>query len=109
MRSPHLIPFFTSRLPPLFALLACLAGTNAAVAQAQADLYYNGKWQATIVADDGKRQVSPLVITQFSGVWQGKVGSTGVGKKPCTATRFPITVQTSNDTNFDFTVWGSAV
>ncbi len=93
----------------LIALLAGTAFAQGAAAQAQPDILYNGKWSATIVAEGGKRQVSQLLLSGFSGTWLGKVDAVDNAKKPCTATKFPITVQTSNDTNLDFTVWGSTV
>ena len=93
----------------IFIMLAVAGLANDVWAQAQADVTYDGKWSATIVADDGTRRASQLVIKEFSGTWYGNVGATPNAKTPCRATKFPVTVQTSNDTNFDFTVWGSAV
>lgn len=93
----------------LFIMLAGAAFATGASAQAQADVTWNGKWSATIVTDGGTRRVSRLVIGEFSGTWYGKVGTTANARKPCSSTKFPITVQTSNETNLDFTVWGSAV
>lgn len=93
----------------LIALLAGAAFAQGAAAQAQPDIMYNGKWSATIVAEGGKRQVSQLLLSGFGGTWLGKVGAADSAKKPCTATKFPVTVQTSNDTNLDFTIWGSSV
>lgn len=93
----------------LFITLASAAFAHGVSAQAQADVTWNGKWSATIVTDGSTRRVSNLVIKEFSGTWYGKVGATADAGIPCHSTKFPITVQTSNDTNLDFTVWGSAV
>jgi hypothetical protein len=93
----------------LFIMLASTAFAHGAAAQAQADVAYDGKWSATIVTDGGPRRVSQLVIREFSGTWYGKVGTIANAKKPCSGMKFPVTVQASNDTNLDFTVWGSAV
>ncbi|CAN5776469.1 hypothetical protein BH11PSE8_BH11PSE8_29110 [soil metagenome] len=96
------------RIEP-FILLACAAFAPGALAQAQADIAYNGKWSANIVAEGGRHQTAQLQLREFSGTWIGKVGSADKAKKPCKGTKFPVTVQTSNDTNLDFTVWGSMV
>ncbi|CAN5364277.1 hypothetical protein BH11PSE9_BH11PSE9_29460 [soil metagenome] len=92
-----------------FVLLACAAFSQGAAAQAQADIVYNGKWMATIVSEGGKRQVSQLQIREFTGTWLGKVGTADNAKKPCNGSKFPVTVQTSNESRFEFTVWGSMV
>ncbi len=93
----------------LFIMLAGAAFAHGASAQAQADVTWDGKWSATVVTDGGARRVSRLVIKEFAGTWYGKVGAAANAGKPCSGTKFPVTVQTSNDTNLDFTVWGSAV
>jgi hypothetical protein len=93
----------------LFTMLVSAALVAAASAQEQADVPYDGNWSATVLAADGARQGSRLVIKNFAGTWYGPVGHAGNAKGSCKSRKFPVTVQESNGSKLAFTVWGATI
>lgn len=96
------IPLSPMRIQLFILLIGATCATHAS-AQAQADVSYDGHWSATILAADGKRQVSRLELRNFGGTWYGP---TTQAKASCKSRKAPVTVQESNATALAFTVWG---
>ena len=91
------------------ALLCLLLCSRPLIARAQEEAddtpMYEGTWAMHLPGHRAAR----LVVADWAGSWQ-ETGPADRGADPkCRGRRFPITVQHSNPTEFEFTAWGSAV
>jgi hypothetical protein len=90
-------------------VLALLCGVFVSSAWAQSTEpdsdAYQGKWNVRVAGS--KTVMAKVSITGYGGTWQvlGKDSETN----PCGGKKFPITVQESTASAFQFTAWGSSL
>ena len=83
---------------------------GAASAQPEQDTdMYDGKWTAKVQGAEVGYQSARVTVANYAGTWQDTSPRNAAVRKECRGKTFPITVQRSVSTAFEFTVFGSAV
>lgn len=89
--------------------LLCVLGVSTACAEGlepETDAY-QGKW--VVRTADGKAPMAQLVVKGYEGTWLDLTKNAKSAKSACNGKKFPITVQGSKPSGFDFTAWGSSI
>jgi hypothetical protein len=88
--------------------LVFCAATMAVAQETDTDLY-DGKWSVRVQGVAAGYQSAQLVIANYAGTWRDTSSKATTIDKACRAKSFPVTVQRSTASSFEFTVWGSSV
>ena len=70
---------------------------------------YNGKWKIIIQPSAGKPRIAKLLLANFSGTWYHGTTTVRTEAKVCNGKEFPVTVAHNEDTELEFTAFGSSV
>ena len=100
----------TSRRPRLITMVLCLSALWATPAFTQeVDMpLYEGRWNVRMQGVEAGYQSAQLLVRNWEGTWRDTSKAATVNKA-CRGKTFPVTVQRSTATAFEFTVFGSAV
>jgi hypothetical protein len=69
---------------------------------------YDGKWKVIIQPSAGKPRIAKLLLANFSGTWYNGTTTDRTEPKVCSGKEFPVTVAHSEDTELEFTAFGSS-
>ena len=92
----------------LSSLLFSLCAT-AAFARGSDPNQYDGKWKVIIQPSAGKPRIAKLLLTNFSGTWYNGTATDRTEANVCNGKEFPVTVAHNEDTELEFTAFGSSV
>lgn len=92
----------------LLGLFIGLVGTTPVVAQDVDVPLYEGRWNARVQGIEGGYQSGQLVIRDYGGVWRD-TSKSGSVPKACRGKSFPVTIQRTTATAFEFMVFGTSV
>ena len=90
-------------------LYLCSAAAAVALAQETDTDMYDGQWSVRMQGSPFGYQSARLVIADYGGTWRDTSSRAARVNKACRATSFPVTVQRSTPTTFEFSVWGTSV
>ena len=96
----------------LITAFVLAASSTAAWSQAEPDTdAFDGNWAVTMASANGSKQTAQVRIKDFAGTWRSSKTSdkTAAVDKACNGKAFPITVQVSQASTLEFTVWGSSI
>lgn len=80
-----------------------------ALAQETDTSMYDGQWSVRVDGVAAGYKSARLVIADYGGTWRDTSGKAAGIHKACRAKSFPVTVQRSTPSSFEFTVWGTSV
>ena len=69
---------------------------------------YNGEWKVIIQPSAGKPRIAKVLLTGFSGTWYNGTTTDRTDAKVCNGKEFPVTVAHSENTELEFTAFGSS-
>ena len=93
----------------LFSSLLFGLCATAAFARGSDPNQYDGEWKVIIQPSAGKPRIAKLLLTSFSGTWYNGTTTDRTEAKVCKGKEFPVTVAHNEDTELEFTAFGSSV
>jgi len=93
----------------LFSSLLFGLCATAALARGSDPQQYDGKWKVIIQPSAGKPRIAKLLLANFAGTWYNGTTTNRTEAKVCDGKEFPVTVAHNEDTELEFTAFGSSV